>query len=509
MPESLITLLRESVARRPAAEAVIYRDARVSYEALWRDACAVARFLEAGGLGKGERVAILIENSPQYIAAYYAALMAGGVAVAMNAAAKAHDLRRWVSHSGARWLIADVRHPELAALLSQAPTDLRVLAIGGSVNDARMVATWEETIRAGAGAADPAVRNDPADIAAIIYTSGTTSEPKGVTLSHGNLVANVCSILDYLHLNENDRCLNLLPFHYSYGNSVLHTHLAVGGALVIENSLVYLQNVLAKIGKEGVTGLPGVPSTFALILNRVQLGDHDLSALRYVTVAGGALAPAHLAKLQSALPRVRIFVMYGQTEATARLSYLPPERLAEKTGSAGMAIPGAELQIRNEQGNPVTHGTVGEIWARGPNIMQGYWNDPQTTASVLADGWLKTGDLAYMDDEGYVFIQGRSSDMIKSGAHRISPQDIEEVVAELDGVGEVAVAGVADEILGQVIKAVIVPRPQAEISEARVKAHCLTRLPSFKIPKYVEFRTELPRTSSGKVKRYLLAGQAQ
>lgn len=200
--------------------------------------------------------------------------------------------------------------------------------------------------------------------------------------------------------------------------------------------------------------------------------------------------------------------MYGQTEATARLTYLPPERLEEKLGSAGIAIPKVTLEIRDERGTVLPPGQVGEIWARGPNVMLGYWNDPAGTAEALQNGWLRTGDLAYMDDEGYVYIQGRATEMIKSGAHRINPRDIEEAIGELEEVAEVAVVGVPDEILGQVIKAVIVLRPGARLDPLTVKAHCQSRIASFKIPKRVEFTTQLPKTASGKVKRFLLVNAA-
>ena len=289
---------------------------------------------------------------------------------------------------------------------------------------------------------------------------------------------------------------------------MLHTHLAVGGCVVIEDNLAYPHRVLQHLSAERATGFSGVPSTFALLLSRVKLEDYDLSTLRYLTQAGGPMPPANIERLRKALPQVRIFIMYGQTEATARLSYLPPERLLEKLGSIGIAIPGVTLDIRNEHGEPVADGEPGEIWARGGNIMPGYWNDPEATQAVLHEGWLRTGDMAYRDADGYLFIQGRKTDMIKSGAHRIHPKEIEEAIAELEGVGEVAVVGVPDEILGQVIKAYILPKPGATLEPLQVKAHCHKRLASYKIPKSVEFVAELPKTASGKVKKFLLTTTA-
>lgn len=503
MSAGLVPLLQASVAQTPDALAVIHGERRVSYAQLWRQVGAVAGFLRAHKLAVGARVALLMDNSPAYIAAYYGVLAAGGVVVALNAATKSRDLSNWLGHSGASWLIADGAHPELAAVAAaRAREELRIVAVGASaVSDA---IAWDEVL---ATPAQAPLGADPEAPAAIIYTSGTTGKPKGVTLSHRNLAANVKSILTYLELSGADRALNVLPFYYSYGNSVLHTHLAVGGSLVLENSMMFPHKVMERLAAERATGFAGVPSTYALLLNRVRFQDYDLSSLRYMTQAGGAMPTTNIARLHAALPQVALFVMYGQTEATARLTYLPPARLEEKLGSAGRAIPGVTLEIRDEHGRPMPSGTVGEIYARGDNIMRGYWNDADTTAQVLRDGWLKTGDLARMDEDGFIFIEGRLSDMIKSGAHRINPKEIEEVIAEVDGVAEVAVVGVPDDILGQTIRAVIVPQPGAALVPRAIQAHCHKQLALYKIPKLIDFASELPKTASGKVKRYLLSAK--
>lgn len=498
---SPVDFLRVAARDRPRAEAVVFDERRVTYGELWRDVEALAGYLRAHGLAPRERVALVIENSPEYIIAYYGTLAAGGTVVALNTAARDRDLCNWIAHSGARWLFAETSHPAWEAL-SRIGDGVRTVRVGEAPDGI----PWTD-VCAGGGEREPAgMAVEPEAPAAIIYTSGTTGRPKGVTLSHRNLVANVRSILGYLPLGPDARTLNVLPFYYSYGNSVLHTHLAAGGCLILENSLTYPHRVVERMARERATGFNGVPSTYALLLGRVPLENYDLSALRYVTQAGGAMPPSALKRLAERLPHVRIYVMYGQTEATARLSYLPPDMLFRKLGSAGIAIPGVTLEIRGEDGRALPAGSVGEIWARGPNVMLGYWRDPETTAAVLNDGWLKTGDLAYLDEDGYLYIEGRRSDMIKSGAHRINPLDIEEAIAELDGVAEVAVVGVEDEILGQVIKAVVVPRPGAALDPMRVKAHCRDRLAGYKIPKYVEFAQTLPRTASGKIKRFELAG---
>lgn len=503
MFSSLVDLLRASVERQPHAEAVVSGQERVSYAELWRHVLAVAAFLRRHGFKPGERAALLVENSPEYVIAYYGVLAAGGVVVALNTAAKGRDLLNWLSHCDATWLFAHAQHPEWAAI-ARHPGPLKLVQIGDAEVTTSPGIRWEEILNGAGATAEAGVATEPGRAAAIIYTSGTTGRPKGVTLSHRNLAANVQSILGYLPIDADARVLNVLPFYYSYGNSVLHTHLAAGGCVVIENSLAYPHRVMERFASEGITGFSGVPSTYALLLSRVRLQDYDLSRLRYLTQAGGGMSPVLMRRLVDALPHVRLFIMYGQTEATARLSYLPSERLGEKLGSAGIAIPGVTIEIRDEHGQPVPAGTVGEIWATGENIMLGYWNDPEATRQVLHDGWLRTGDMASMDDEGYLFIEGRRTDMIKSGAHRIAPKEIEDVISEIDGVAEVAVVGVDDQILGQVIKAVITNRPGTTLDAFAIKAHCLDSLAAYKVPKYIEFVAELPKTASGKVQRFRL-----
>ncbi len=505
MSHTLVHMLRDNAARAPDAEAVVLGSQRTTYRQLWGDVCAVAGFLRDQGLQPGDRVGVLLKNSVEYIAAYYGVLAAGGVVVGLNTMAKSRNLANWLQHSGARWLFAETQHPEsIDAVVSLGDAVQRVLVGEGEAEIPHH--TWQELLQDTVAEPD-LFRLGKEQPAAIVYTSGTTGQPKGVMLSHGNLSSNVCSIQQYLQLGAKDRVLNVLPFYYSYGNSVLHTHLAVGATLVLGNNLLYPHNVLTTMASERATGFSGVPSTFAILLSRTRMENYDLSSLRYMSQAGGAMAPALIERLRKAVPHIKLFVMYGQTEATARLAWLPPEMLDAKPGSIGIAIPGVRLELRDKQGHPVVAGETGEIWASGENIMQGYWGDPELTRKVLENGWLKTGDLAHCDEDGYFYIDGRSADMIKTGANRISPKEIEEMILELDGVEEVVVIGVPDELLGQVIKAVIVPGPGSQLEIKQIRAYCGKHLAMYKVPKFIEFVTELPKTASGKVQRFLLAEQ--
>lgn len=501
LPEQLY----RSVTRAPAAEAVVAGAVRTSYASLWADIMAFSHFLARERLQPGTRVALLMNNSAAYVAAYYGTWFAGGVVVALNAAARANDLLNWLEHCGAEWLVIDSTHPEASAVLAQSSSKRRLVVTGGLALCAEGVA-WEAICRDFQAQEPPRPAPRAEELAAIIYTSGTTGRPKGVMLSHANLAANTQSILAYLPIRPASRIVNILPFYYSYGNSVMHTHLAAGACLVLEDNLVYPHRVVERVAAERADGFAGVPATYGLLLSRVRFEDYDLSSLKYVTVAGGAMAPVDIKRLVEKLPHTEVFVMYGQTEATSRLTYLPPARLREKLGSCGVAVPDVEIEVRTEDGRA---GAAGEVWVRGPNVMQGYWNDAEATREVIRDGWLRTGDMGSRDAEGYLYLEGRRNDMIKTGAHRVHPREIEEVIAEIDGIAEVAVIGVDDEVLGQVIKAVVRAQPGSSVDAMRLKGHCRNRLASYKIPKYVEFVQELPKTASGKIQRYLLAASGR
>jgi acyl-CoA synthetase (AMP-forming)/AMP-acid ligase II len=465
---------------------------KLSYGDLHAMAHRIGRNLRLRGVNAGDRVAMLLTNSPEAVALIYGTWYAGAVIVPLNPQARGAEACTLAQHAGARILVCESTYRDITILTDTAARCGIDSALIGEL-------TAEE-----ASTFTPAVA-DADQLAMLIYTSGTTGRPKAVMLSHGNLAANVAAIVSYLGLTCRDSVLSVLPFNYSYGNSVLQTHLAVGGTVVLEKNLVFPHAIAETMVREQVTGFSGVPSTFALLLSRVNLASLQLQGLRYVTQAGAAMSTTLVEKLCTALPQTRLFIMYGQTEATARLSYVPPERLRDKPGSAGIPVPGVEIMIRNEHRQPVPACDPGDVWARGPNVMQGYWRDEAATSEVLVDGWLKTGDVGFLDDEGFLFLVGRRSDIIKTGAHRVHPMEIEEAIAGLSGVAEVAVSGIEDEILGQAIAAWVVPEPGHEVTVERVKAHCRDLLANYKIPKQVQLVTTLPRTSSGKLRRIELA----
>ena len=481
--------LKSSALLHPEKPAVIQGKRRVSYEDLLRRSEVFAGALRNAGLDRGERVAIVLENSPEYVIACFGALMAGGVAV---------PLGQQITGKRLATILNDCRPAILIA------PRLRVESFAGipEVRDLRAVIPMERMGEGNGPAGNPACAGlSGNDLALLLYTSGTTGEPKGVMLTHRNLTANAESIVEYLRLSDSDKVMVVLPFHYSYGNSLLTTHLMVGGTLVLENRFVFPNLVLDKIREEQVTGFAGVPSTFAILLNRSNLRNSAFPSLRYVTQAGGAMSPGLARDLREALPGTDVYIMYGQTEATARLTYLDPLELIRKAGSIGKAIPGVRITLRRKDGAIASPGEVGEIVAQGENVMAGYWNNPDATRAVLKDGRLHTGDLARADEEGFLYIVGRRSEMIKTGGHRVSPKEIEEVLSGMPGVHEAAVVGVPDEMLGQAIRAFVVREPGRAVSMKDVLKHCSENLEPFLVPHDVVFQDELPKSPTGKIDR--------
>ncbi len=495
-------LLAETTLKRPEAIALTHGDVHVTFAELSCKADRVTAFLADSGVRHGDRVALLMENSPDYVAAFFGALRAGACVVALNHANRAKTHRELLRDSGAVGLLTRGREArQLPDIIRDCP-DLRFAVTDKRNPKWELPATCTQLGPDDISTAGepPAVDVNADDLAVILYTSGSTGTPRGVTLSHGNLTANTEQILGYLPLDETDSICCVLPFHYSFGNSLLLTHVKCGGRVVIDNRFAFPQKIIETLIDERCTGFSGVPSHYAILAARTDFLERPHEHLRYLTQAGGAMSPALTRRIREALPeRIKLYVMYGQTEASARLSWLPPDRLAEKYGSIGTGIPGVDLTVRRPDGTECEVDEQGEIIAAGPNIMQGYWNDSDETAEVLFPDGLHTGDLAYRDADGFIFIVDRVKNMIKAGANRVSAKEIEETILELDGVVEACVIGVPDELLGEAIEAWLVCDGDDSPDEQAVLRHCLAGLAQFKVPRTIHFVDALPKNSSGKV----------
>jgi long-chain acyl-CoA synthetase len=335
--------------------------------------------------------------------------------------------------------------------------------------------------------------------AVLMFTSGTTQKPRAVRVSHHNIRSNTDSIIEYMGLSNEERIMVVLPFFYCFGTSLLHTHLRVGGSLVLSNSFTFPETVLDMMQTYHCTGFAGVPSTFQTLIRNTSLPRRRMESLKKVQQAGGKLPAVQIKELIDILPAVQIFVMYGATEATARLSYLPPGLLNEKMDSIGKGIPGVELKVLNEAGDPVKPGEVGEIVAWGKNITMGYLNNLEATVDKFVDGAYRTGDLATIDEDGYIYIVDRKADFIKSYGYRVSSQQVEACILELEDVVSAAAIGEPDSLRGEAIVAFVTLRAGSSLTTKRIISHCHDKLARHMVPKIIEILDSLPLSCQGKV----------
>jgi long-chain acyl-CoA synthetase len=480
---------------RPSAPALIAGSRTVSYSELRERVDAACAALLASGAQRQERIGIVCESSVLSIVGYLAALKAGLVAVPLPPHDQAMQ-REIISAASITRVIASER--------SRSHLEPWAAAAAGHVFDEG------ELERPARQPAEAAAIDDRSDVAALMFTSGSTGAPKGVIVTHANIAANTKDICQSVGLGSADRVLLLLPLHYCFGLSILHTHLAVGATIVLGPSLVYPERVLTRLADHHCTGFAGVPSTYQILLRKSRLVQSAFPSLRWFQQAGGRLPDACIRELLQAFPAVRLFVMYGQTEATARLSCLSPEDLPGKIGSIGRGLPSTQLSVVRPDGTLVVAGSgeIGEVVASGPSVARGYWQDPVETSRYFRDGRLYTGDLAHVDRDGFIYLVDRSRDMIKSGGNRVAAAEIEQVIAELPTVIETAVVGVPHDLLGEAIVAFVVTANASVSGSTNVLGHCRQRLPNQKVPHLVIHVPRLPHSASGKILKQPLRSQA-
>jgi acyl-CoA synthetase (AMP-forming)/AMP-acid ligase II len=466
--------------------AVIYKRP-FSYKEIYGNINYVTKLLMKKDYSKKDSVLIVSENSIFFIETYFGIIKNGSICVPINPVTSEDDIK----------YIIDILKINMVFVQEKYKKKIKSIV-------SNEVEIYTENYLEGLECSENLNLNNTIDVkedvALIMFTSGSTAKPKGVMLTHYNLMYNTNSIIEYLNLTEKDRIEVVLPFYYCYGTSLLNTHFRCGGSLVINNRFMFPQTVLNDIKNYECTGFAGVPSTYQILLRMTEIKKYEFPTLRYITQAGGKLEDVFITELTTILNGVEIFIMYGQTEATARLSYLPPSMIKNKLGSIGRGIPGTELMILNKQGLPVKPGEIGEVVAKGGNIMKGYFNDRAETEKVLKNKCLYTGDIAKIDEEGYIYLVSREKNIIKSGGNRISPNEIENTIVQIPEVVECAVIGLEDNILGEAVKAFIVLKNQnSNVDSNYIISYCRDRLPNYKVPKYVEFLKELPKNSSGKV----------
>jgi long-chain acyl-CoA synthetase len=469
----------ESAHRHADQPAFISDDRTVTYRDLQEMTVDYALTLaESFDWSPGSCVALQLENTPEYIAAFYGILIAGGVVVPLPTG----QTEAWVNHvlqaTQSRWIVdRDGLHSCLQRLsIRRTP----------SYDNSALLS------RKG--------------LAAIFFTSGSSGAPKGVMLSHVNLLSNAVSIQQSLPIETTDRTLALLPFCHAFGNSVLQSHLLCGAALVVAGSTAFPETLLDAMRTHAVTSFSGVPQLHLLIFRGSAISSATLPALRYATVAGGALRSDQITEFASRIAPAKFFVMYGQTEATARLSCLPAEELPTRCGSIGKGIPGVTLQVVDEKGRNVAPGSQGEIRAHGRNLMLGYWNDAKSTEEILRDGWLYTGDLATVDEDGFIYPQGRKSQLLKIAGYRIHPAEIEAAITKVIDTIDAIVVPFESVDGSQRLAMFVIPLRTDRVPDMHdIRRCCMHHLARFQRPDYISLLEHAPLTPSLKVDRQELS----
>jgi long-chain acyl-CoA synthetase len=434
----------------------------------------------------GARVALQLSNSSEYLAAFYGTLLADCVVVPLPVSLEDRRRRQILELCQPELLIT-----RLSDVNSQEPhSAATTLPLPESSNERTSF---------------PPPRRQDQDLAMLLFTSGSTGMPKGVMLSHRNLLANADSILRELPICTDDRALAVLPFCHAFGNSILQTHILAGATLLIDRALTFPSSIVEALRELEATSFSAVPEVYGMLLKYGHLGERPLSALRYMTVAGGELRHDLAAEIESRIRPASFHVMYGQSEATARLASLPHQQLHIRRGSIGKPISGVELAVMDEANRELPAGTVGMLCARGENVMLGYWQDKAATADVLSgDGWLRTGDLAHRDEDGYFYLHGRANLLVKVQGYRVHPAEIEGLV-EADFPQTCAVAipmARGDEIRFILFLA---PRDDRPIDVMKIRAACQRELPAYKQPLHYEVLDRFPLSSGHKIDRAALA----
>ncbi|MGI8588078.1 MAG: long-chain-fatty-acid--CoA ligase [Chloroflexia bacterium] len=521
-------LLESAAQEHPDNIATVFFGARMTYREVDDKANRLAHALQELGLAKGDRVALVLPNCPQFVVAYYAVLKAGGVVVPTNPTYKPREFQHQFADAGARIVISlDMFVPPIQEIQSSTevgqiivthvqdylPTALSYLypikarREGTAVHTPRApgIHGFSELIRR----TDPhytPVPVAPTDLAVLQYTGGTTGVSKGAMLTHRNLLANAYQVRAWLpdaRLGGGEVFLAVTPFFHVYGMSVvMNFALAVAGSMVLLPRF-NTKEVLHAITRYKATTFGGVPTMYIAINNFPDIKKYDLSSIK-ACISGAMPLPVEVAQQFEQLTNGRLREGYGLTEASP-VTHCNPVYRPPKVGSGGVPFPDVDAKIVDlEDGHDLPQGDVGELAVRGPQIMAGYWNRPDETAAVLRDGWLLTGDCARMDEDGYFYIVDRKKDLIIAAGFNIYPRDVEEVLYEHPAVLEAVVAGVPDAYRGETVKAYIVLKEGMKATEDEITAFCRERMAGFKVPRIVEFRESLPKSLIGKHLRRVL-----
>ncbi|TCI23495.1 AMP-binding protein [Exiguobacterium sp. SL-9] len=535
MPETIdyeVKPLYEALSRAatdyPDRTAVSFIGKALTFAEVDDAAKRLATMLQSKGLQKGDRVSLMLPNCPQYVISFYAVLYAGGTVVQTNPLYTEHELENLITDSGANILITlDLLYPK--SLRVKQKTDIKTIITTSIAdylpfpknklypikvkreNNIVIDTTGSVAFKdyKNFGPITPVSIEPKEDVAVLQYTGGTTGLPKGVMLTHFNLTANVDQISNFFYkYNRGDlkRVLSVVPFFHVYGMTCcLNFGMANGYELVLVPRFD-VTDVLKTIHKKKPHFFPGAPTMYVGILNDPKLKKYDLSSIE-ACISGSAPLPVEVQEQFESITGGRIVEGYGlsETSPVTHANFLWDKRIV---GSIGVPLSDTSAKIVKADGEtPADVGEIGEVMLYGPQVMKGYWQKPEETAAVLKDGWLATGDLGYMGEDGFFYIVDRKKDMIIAGGFNVYPREIEEVLYEHPAVKEAVCIGVPDPYRGETVKAFIVMRDGVSVTEEELDKHCREKLAAYKVPKLYEFRDELPKTFVGKILRRVLVDE--
>jgi long-chain acyl-CoA synthetase len=501
MSLNLATILRTSAQKFPKKPALIIGEARLTYEQLHGSVQRFAGALARLGVKRGQHVALMLPNVPQFTIAYFGAHYAGAPVVPLNVLLTADEVAYHLDDSDAVVLVAWEGFAEAAKagfervpgckqliIVRQSPSDVN--APEGAHNFTALLASAEPVL-------EPAATN-PDDTAVLLYTSGTTGKPKGAELTHFNMYWNCDYVANKLDpVGSEGVVLTVLPLFHSYGQTCMQNANLLKGATVVLLPRFEPLAALELMQKYQVTSFAGVPTMYFALLNHPEAGKYQVS-LKHCT-AGGSAMPVEVMRAFDGKYGVNILEGYGLSETSPVASFNTLER-PKKPGSIGIPLDGVEFKLVDDEGRTITEpGVPGEICIKGPNVMKGYYKRPEATAESIKDGWFSTGDIAQRDEDGYYFIVDRKKDMIIRGGFNVYPREVEEVLYAHPAIGEVAVIGVKHERHGEEIKAVVAFKPGQEASIDGLILYCKEHLAAYKYPRIVEVRESLPKTATGKI----------
>ena len=506
MSFNLAVILSETARRAPDHPVAAFDGGRLTYRQLDQASDRLAANLAAAGIGPGDRVALQLPNIPQFLISYFGILKAGAVVVPLNVLLRAPEIAYHLEDSGALALITWEGVLAEAAKGAEAAGNGAIFAVGHAAGSPGALPF--ERLLDGAAPPREMVMRQPADTAVIVYTSGTTGRPKGAELTHIQLYMNADIPGRLFDVQPDDVVITVLPLFHVFGlSSILDVCVRFGCTMSLVPRFTPAA-VLAAVQRDRATIFEGVPTMFADLLSFPELDRYDLSSLR-VAISGGASIPAPV--LDAFEQRFGLVILegYGMTETASTMTFNPSEA-ERRTYSVGKPVWGTQTQVWDDEGHPLPPGPehVGEIVTRGLHVMKGYLNQPEATAATFTGDWLHTGDLGYIDEDGFLFIVSRKKELIIRGGYNVYPSEIENVLHAHPAVAEAAVVGVPDERLGEEVMAVVIARTATELGERELVAWCRERLAGYKCPRVFQFRAELPKNTMGKVLKDELARAA-